>query len=233
LSYVAGLELALDRLRKQSQYVGQEVEQFLQQLDKLCKMPDAGAAGALAEIRDMARQFSALLADLGEPPDDEGHLDRVTNIVLRPTIERVFRRHQRLSGLMNVHLILDLDCEQILWFPRRFDHILENLIANALKYEEANKGETRIQVGVRKATAGYELRVTDNGHGLSRDAQARIFELFDRAGTAHLADPVVGLAVLKLLIEQSGGTLTVESKEGQGASFVAVLPSFAESDYLT
>jgi signal transduction histidine kinase len=133
---------------------------------------------------------------------------------------------------MNVHLILDLDCEQILWFPRRFDHILENLIANAIKYDDANKGETRIQVGVRKAESGYQLRVTDNGQGLSRDAQSRIFELFDRAGTTHLADPVVGLAVLKLVIEQSGGTLTVESQEGQGASFVAILPFFADSDYL-
>ena len=42
----------------------------------------------------------------------------------------------------------------------------------------------------------------------------------------------VGLAVVKLLVEQSGGTLTVDSGEGQGSTFVAVLPRYDVDDYL-
>jgi hypothetical protein len=44
--------------------------------------------------------------------------------------------------------------------------------------------------------------------------------------------PIVGVAVLKLLIEESGGSLSVESVENQGAAFVAVLPRFALEDSL-
>jgi signal transduction histidine kinase len=59
-----------------------------------------------------------------------------------------------------------------------------------------------------------------------------LLELFDRARPAHLADPVVELAVVKIIIEQTGGSLTVESMRGQGTSFVAVLPYFEMADYL-
>ena len=58
LSYVAGLELALDRLRKQSRFFDQEVKQFLQQLDTLCQRPDAATAGAGGSSMDQLRGSS-------------------------------------------------------------------------------------------------------------------------------------------------------------------------------
>jgi signal transduction histidine kinase len=131
-----------------------------------------------------------------------------------------------------VQLQLELACEQITWFPGRLRHILDNLVGNALKNCDRSKGEMRIQVGCSRLEGGYELRVSDNGLGLTRAAQSTLLELFDRARPAHLADPVVELAVVKIIIEQTGGSLTVESMRGQGTSFVAVLPYFEMADYL-
>jgi signal transduction histidine kinase len=65
------------------------------------------------------------------------------------------------------------------------------------------------------------------------DGRDEVFELFYRAAPTRAAGLGVGLPVAKLLVEQSGGTLTVTSGEGQGATFVAVLPRFDVDDYLT
>jgi signal transduction histidine kinase len=49
----------------------------------------------------------------------------------------------------------------------------------------------------------------------------------------HRAGLGVGLAVVKFLIEQSGGSLTVESGDGKGSSFTVLLPRYGEEDFLT
>ena len=64
------------------------------------------------------------------------------------------------------------------------------------------------------------------------DKRAEVLELLYRAAPARAAGLGVGLAVVKLLVEQSGGTLTVDSGEGKGTSFVVVLPRYDADDYL-
>lgn len=231
LSYVAGLELAVDRLRKQCQLLHLEASDTVRQIESTCADPAMSPAIALGELRSVGRKFAETLHDLDDPDHEQG-ADRIAEIEFRPLAQRVFQRHQRLSGLRKVQLQLELSCERILWFPGRLRHIVENLISNALKYNDPSKGEARIQVGLRRSAEGYELRVADNGLGLSRDAQSRLFELFDRTAAPHLVHPIVGVAVLKMLIEESGGSLSVESVESQGAAFVAVLPYFTVDDHL-
>jgi signal transduction histidine kinase len=232
LSYLAGLEMAIDRLRRQERLLRLESGQTTLRIDALCSRGASPSTAVMDEIRTINGDFRELLNDLDDP-QEEDTADRVVPIEFRPLVQRIFRLHQRLSGSPRVQLTLDLACEQIVWFPGRLRHVLENLISNAMKYSDPAKGEVRIQVGLRHCQRAYEIRVSDNGLGLSRDAQSRLFELFDRSGTSNLLNPVVGLAVLKLLIEQCGGTLSVESIEGQGAAFVAVLPQFELTDYLT
>jgi len=231
LSYVAGLELEVDRLRKQWQLLHLEALDSLQQIEDACGSSTVGSLETLREIRNVSRRFAEVLQDL-DAPDGETGVDCVAVISFRPLVERIFRRYQRLSGLLGVSLQLELGCEQIVWFPKRLRHIVENLISNAMKYNDPTKGEARVQVGLHRCDEGYQLRISDNGLGLSGNAQAKLFDLFDRAAAPHLLHPIVGVAVLKLLIEDSGGSLRVESVEGQGAAFVAILPQFAMADHL-
>ncbi len=232
LSYVAGLEFALDRLRKQTGFLRHEAVAVARRLERLCDEAAADSPAALASIRCTAVELTALLRDFDELTEVCESRDQVTVVLLRPLVENTFRRHHRLLECDNVELQLELACEQIRWFPGRLRHILDNLIGHALKSCDRSKGEMRLQVGCRRSEEGYELRVSDNGFGLTRAAQSTLLELFDRARPAHLADPVVELAVLKIIIEQTGGSLTVESMRGQGTSFVAVLPYFEMADYL-
>jgi signal transduction histidine kinase len=158
--------------------------------------------------------------------------DQVIAIAVRPLTEQVFRWQQRLAGAPEVGLRLELESEHVEWFPARLRHILDNLISNALKYRDPNKNELWVRLGLRVSPEGYEFRVSDNGIGLPSADCAEMFELFYRAAPARAAGLGVGLAVVKLLVKQSGGTLTVDSGEGQGSSFVVVLPRYDLDDYL-
>ena len=231
LSYAAGLEVVVERLRKQCRLLQLEAKDTVARISLACDELDAEPAIALREIKAVGSKFAEFLVDFDDADDDIGE-DRVTESAFRPMVERVFRRLQRLAGMSRVQLQLEIGSEQIVWFPGRLRQILENLISNALSFHDPAKGETRIQVGLRSTESGYELRIADNGIGLSRDAQSGLFELFDRSGTPQLKCPAMGFAVLKQLIDESGGSLSVESVKGQGAAFVASLPWFSRGVHL-
>ena len=89
-----------------------------------------------------------------------------------------------------------------------------------------------MRIGLRITPEGYELRVSDNGLGMPADERRQLFELLYRADLARGAGVGVGLAIVKLLVEKSGGTLSVDSGAGQGTTFVALLPRFEVDDHL-
>jgi signal transduction histidine kinase len=233
LAYVADLELEVDRLRKQGQFVQHEARETLKRIQIICRdAPAAKEPPPLAEIDQAVRQLAAVLRDLQEPPGYHPAHDQVVAIAVRPLVEQVFRWQQRLVDAPEVELRLELESEYVEWFPARLRHILDNLFSNALKYRDADKGSAWVSFGLRVSPKGYELRVADNGVGLPSEDQAEVFELFYRAAPARAAGLGVGLAVVKLLVERSGGTLTVDSGEGQGTTFVAVLPRYDVDDFL-
>jgi signal transduction histidine kinase len=147
-------------------------------------------------------------------------------------VEQVFRWQQRLLDAPHAILRLELKTEHVEWFPARLRHILDNLISNALKYRDPEKGEARVFLGLSGLAEGYEFRVSDNGLGMPYKKRAEAFELYYRSATARAVGLGVGVAVVKLLVEQSGGTISVESGEGKGTSFIVVLPRFDAGDYL-
>jgi signal transduction histidine kinase len=152
---------------------------------------------------------------------------------VRPLVERLFRWQQRLSEAPHAVLHLELSAEFINWFPVRFRHILDNLLSNALRYRDPHKGESRVAVLLSHHAELLELRVTDNGLGLPTDGLVTASEYLNRSAYLRSPGMGVGLAVVKLLIEQSGGSFYVESDEGKGSQFVALLPRFDVGDYLT
>ncbi len=235
LNYVADLELEVDRLRKQSQFVQHEARRVLKRIRQLCadaKTPDPGPA-PLEAIDQAANELRTVLRDLQEPPGYHPAHDQVVALAVRPLAEQVFRWQQRLTGATGATLRLELQSEHVEWFPARLRHILDNLLSNSLKYRDPGKAETWVRLGLRVSPSSYEFCISDNGVGLPPGDHRQIFELFYRAAPAREAGLGVGLAVAKLLVEQSGGTLAVDSGEGQGTTFLAILPRYEVDDYLT
>ena len=101
--------------------------------------------------------------------------------------------------------------------------VLQNLIANAIKYTPRG----RIAIGAREVEAGaVECWVADNGMGIPRDLLARVFDKgeTDPEGGEGLG---LGLAIVKTFVEAHGGHVSVESREGAGSRFQFVLPRAA------
>jgi PAS domain S-box-containing protein len=104
--------------------------------------------------------------------------------------------------------------------------VLQNLIANAIKFGRPGERPC-VVLRAREASGVVELRVSDNGVGLTETAAARIFGLFerDRAGVPGTG---VGLAVCRQILERRGGSISVTSGgPGQGAAFTLRLPEAA------
>jgi signal transduction histidine kinase len=230
-AYVADLELEVDRLRKQSQYFRQAVQDALRGMTERAvgtADPDARTTATFAAAADL----SALLQDLREPPGYHPALDQVIAIAVRPLAEQVFRWQQRLAGARDVQLRLALETDYLEWFPARLRHVLDNLLSNALRYWDPAKDESWVQIRLRATADGHELRVTDNGLGLPAAGRDQMLALLYRSAPSRAAGPGVGLAVVKLLVEESGGTLTVDSGAGQGTTFTVQLPPYDLNDHL-
>jgi signal transduction histidine kinase len=232
LAYVADLELEVDRLRKQGQFVRHAVQN--ETTNVRAALANGGSAIETSRSVSLAvDELIAVMHDLEEPPGYHPAHDQVIAIPVRPLIEQVFRWQQRMSGATCAILHMELSTESINWFPARFRHVVDNLISNSLKYRDSDKGEARVTVLLNHRAESIELRVSDNGLGMPWDKQSAAFELFYRSAPIRKSGLGVGLAVIKLLIEQSGGSLTVESGEGKGSSFIAVLPRYDVGDFLT
>lgn len=234
LAYVADLELEIDRLRHQSHLIRQEVKLALKRLTAPGEAPGAdGSGGATAgPVREAVGQLTEVLRDLQELPGYHPAHDQVIDIAVRPLAEQVFRWQQRLQAVPAAKLEMELECESVAWFPARLRHVLDNLVSNALKYHDPDKSEVLVRLGARATPDWFEFRVSDNGVGLGPADRDRAFELFYRAAPARAAGLGVGLAVVKMLVEQSGGALKIESEEGSGTTVTALLPRFELDDFL-
>ena len=236
LVYVADLELEVDRLRKYCQLLVHETGDALNHIRQQCTTaaPPEDQQNVLSDIESTAAELAARLAELQTSGDHHPAHDQVTTIDVGPLVQQIFSWQQRVHSAPRVALRLELHCEAIAWFPGRLRHILENLISNALKYRDAGRGETRICVELTAHDQTYELRISDNGLGIAppRADESSPSET-SRSSPDRAATLGVGLAVVKLLVEQSGGTMTTHSGDGQGTTQVVALPRYDLDDFLS
>jgi PAS domain S-box-containing protein len=110
--------------------------------------------------------------------------------------------------------------------PKALESVFNNVISNALKYTPE---QGRVDVTLRADQPGWlTLVVADNGYGIDESEQERIFERFYRvkdADTRFITGSGLGLPIVKGILDDLGGTITVQSTKGQGSTFVITLPT--------
>jgi len=108
--------------------------------------------------------------------------------------------------------------------PALMIQALSNLLGNAVKYSEP---DTIVNVSVKEVEQELKIFVTDQGHGISSQHLERLFERFYRVDTARsrkMGGTGLGLSIVKHITQVHGGQVTVESKLGQGSTFIIHLP---------
>ncbi|SNC74884.1 His Kinase A (phospho-acceptor) domain-containing protein [Hymenobacter gelipurpurascens] len=106
----------------------------------------------------------------------------------------------------------------------QLQQVFSNLISNALKYHHQPE-QGLIRIGCREERGQFMFSVQDNGPGISPEYHERIFVIFQTLTERDTLESTgVGLAIVKKIVERRGGTIRVESAEGQGATFLFTWP---------
>ena len=126
-------------------------------------------------------------------------------------------------GGASVRPLISSDLPRINADPLRLRQALDNLVANAIAHSPPG-GDVVVSAGVGEGEGEILLSVSDSGGGIPVEEQDRIFEPGVRLASGR-PGAGIGLAVARAIAEAHGGTLTVESVPGRGATFTLALPS--------
>ena len=125
-------------------------------------------------------------------------------------------------------ITVDLDCDKDIHAKLNaalLEQAVLNLVDNAIKYSEPS---SRVQILVKKENGMVAISVRDNGCGIAKKYQERIFERFyvvDKSRSRKLGGTGLGLAIVKHIAMVHGGKVTVESTLGRGSTFTIYLPA--------
>lgn len=144
---------------------------------------------------------------------------------LCPLIEALIRQFTLKAG-KPIHFRTDIQPEDITVYADKlhFTNVISNLLDNAIKYSGTF---VEISLRIRETGEHLQLSISDNGPGISSAHQSRIFERFYRISKGNIHDVKgfgLGLSYVKDIVERHDGSVSLQSKEGQGSTFILLIP---------
>ncbi len=112
----------------------------------------------------------------------------------------------------------------IITYKAPIRQVLQNLISNALKYQNENNNPI-ISINCKKENEYWKFSIEDNGIGIEEEFHDKIFEIFQRLhNKEEFTGTGIGLAIVKKIVEGMGGKIYLASKKGLGSIFYFTLP---------
>ena len=210
------LELVCHQLRSQITAIRWYTE------DMQPKDPD------LSHKIDIIRQYVDQMNDLidtflvASKLENKGFKYSEKNINLVEFVENLISELKPLTIENNVQIeiVLDPKIEFILHDPVLLKIIIQNLLQNAIKYTKPN---TKVTLKVLESGNNTEFRIADQGYGIPKSEQIKIFEKSYRIDKNKQIDGNgLGLYLVKLVAKQTGGNIKIESSENLGTVFTII-----------
>ncbi len=183
----------------------------------------------LSTVKEHADRMNAMIDDLLQLAALEAGQDKnsVSLIDVVSVAERVRSNFADIASSKGIEIRLDAPERPVNVTANEslLEHAIANLVDNAVKYT-GEGGHIAIEVCLKGNMA--ILNVTDDGIGIEKRHQKRIFERFyrvDRARSRELGGTGLGLSIVKHIVTSHGGSVSVESQPGQGSTFTIILPA--------
>jgi PAS domain S-box-containing protein len=218
-----------------------ELDSFVYTASHDLKAPIANLEGLLTALRQdlqaaapVAHLLGLMEASIGRLQQTIGHLAEVARLSPGDELPAAPVDLAALIEAVRLDLATELDevgarlsvvvgaCPPVQCAPQHLRAIVYNLLSNALRYRSPGRvPEVRLQAAC--AAGQLVLTVQDNGLGLDAEQQSKLFRLFKRLHS-HVQGSGVGLYAVKKVVENAGGTITVQSEAGVGSTFTVSLP---------
>lgn len=199
--------------------VAHDIRNILASISIECSMTSQEPSVTLANVRRQTERFSVLshrLLSYARPKFISRELVDLNDVVSRAL--EMLQTQIRVTG---VQLAADLDPDvgAVSGDPHRIEHLLVNLMLNALQAVGTHNG--RLGVVTERKGRRASIRISDNGRGMSADTIERVFEPFYSTTADGFG---LGLYSCRKIAEEHGWHLLVESEVGKGSTFRIEIP---------
>ncbi len=143
---------------------------------------------------------------------------------IKSLVEKIVDQHKYANNNNGLGITLDINLSKpFVTDPWRLEVVLRNVIGNAIKYRDPQKPQHLVKI--QATLDGHNLRfvIEDNGKGIAREHLDKVFQMFYRASEDSQGTGM-GLYLVKETINLLGGTLDIQSTEGQGTTFFFTIP---------
>ena len=219
-AYAASHDLQ-EPLRVIAGYVHLLEERYADQLDQ-------DARDFIGFTVDATHRMRTLINDLLEYSRVESHGNPFENVDCNSALSEAMADLEVSIAESEARITYD-PLPEVYGDPVQIAHILENLIANAIKFRKEDELPA-IHVSSRRDDEDWQISVRDNGIGIRPRYHDRIFGMFKRAHKrSKYPGTGIGLALCSKMVERHGGRMWVESQVGQGSTFHFTIPTGEEA----
>jgi two-component system, sensor histidine kinase and response regulator len=153
--------------------------------------------------------------------------EQINEIDFRQLVNETLEYQDFFNTQENIRFQTDISQESLFKSDEtRIRIVLNNLISNAVKYKDKDKPDPGVMIKIDAQKDTARILVEDNGIGIDTEHISNIFRMFYRATNENFGSGL-GLYIVKEIVQNLGGSITVESERGQGSSFCITLPNKA------
>lgn len=200
------------------------ITSFAALLDK--EVPEGKSRDYLNFISGSANDMSNMITDLLQHSAIDQKLNRKSESIealVDSTLARINTQIVDAGAEINLDLDkgLKIYCDGI-----KITVVLQNLISNAINYSDPTRRPV-INISAIEKGGRHIIEISDNGIGIPKEHQEKIFEMFERLKANNIEGSGIGLATCQKIIKLHDGIISVASEPGSGSTFTIALPKHA------
>lgn len=179
---------------------------------------------SLELINNSLVKLETLIKDILELTKAKNVDEDCSKISILETFDETLEKLSNIENFNRLNIITDFKFEKDLYLKKsRFNLIFENMISNAIKYQDCDENSSYIKISTYEKNDHFILKIEDNGLGIPEDQTKKMFEMFQRFHSRVSYGSGLGLYMMKKSAAMLGGDLIFEQPP-KGAIFKLQIP---------